>query len=207
MRDHANAIRPFRCRHLIAVLENPTEVRNIGTSLRNINAFGVERCYIVDTLGLLPDDWKSMRERKSLIKTSVSAAQWTFAKRFGSTVECLAHLRRYQYRSVVTSPHRADIPSIYLDEGDYTGFGKLAVWFGNEARGISDEAVAGAELSIAIPMMGMVESLNLGTSTGIVLYEVTRQRRAYQSLYAKRDRRRPRKQPLPIHPPLTKDSR
>ena len=40
-------------------------------------------------------------------------------------------------------------------------------------------------------MFGMIESLNLGTTTGIVLYEVTKQRRAFQEKY-KRAIRRPK---------------
>jgi tRNA (guanosine-2'-O-)-methyltransferase len=46
-------------------------------------------------------------------------------------------------------------------------------------------------------MFGMIESLNLGTSSGIVLYEVTKQRREYQSKYRKRNKRVPRAEPLP----------
>jgi tRNA (guanosine-2'-O-)-methyltransferase len=46
-------------------------------------------------------------------------------------------------------------------------------------------------------MFGMVESLNLATSSGIVLYEVTKQRREYQSKYRKRDKRGARSEPLP----------
>jgi tRNA (guanosine-2'-O-)-methyltransferase len=53
-------------------------------------------------------------------------------------------------------------------------------------------------MCIAIPMFGVVESLNLATSSGIVLYEVTKQRREYQSKYAKRDKRVPRAEPLPL---------
>jgi tRNA G18 (ribose-2'-O)-methylase SpoU len=61
--------------------------------------------------------------------------------------------------------------------------------FGNEARGISDLAVQHAEMCVAIPMFGMIESLNLGTTSGIVLHEVTRQRRKYQSRYRWRNKR------------------
>ena len=68
---------------------------------------------------------------------------------------------------------------------------KLAVWFGNESRGISDLAVQHAELCVSIPMFGMIESLNLGTTSGIVLYEVTKQRRAYQQKYRKKNKRVP----------------
>jgi tRNA (guanosine-2'-O-)-methyltransferase len=46
-------------------------------------------------------------------------------------------------------------------------------------------------------MFGMIESLNLGTSSGIVLYEVAKQRRAYQAKYRLRDKRSLRARPLP----------
>ena len=76
-----------------------------------------------------------------------------------------------------------------LHEGDFTGHYKLAVWFGSESRGISDLAVKRSVLCVNIPMLGMIESLNLGTSSGIVLYEITKQRREYQRKYKYRDRR------------------
>jgi tRNA (guanosine-2'-O-)-methyltransferase len=52
-------------------------------------------------------------------------------------------------------------------------------------------------MCISIPMFGMIESLNLGTSSGIVLYEVTKQRREYASKYRLRDQRGERAVPLP----------
>jgi tRNA (guanosine-2'-O-)-methyltransferase len=44
-------------------------------------------------------------------------------------------------------------------------------------------------MCVSIPMFGMIESLNLGTTSGIVLYEVTKQRREYQRMYRKRNKR------------------
>ena len=65
-----------------------------------------------------------------------------------------------------------------------------------------DRAVERSDMCISIPMFGMIESLNLGTSSGIVLYEVTKQRREYQSKYRKRDKRGKREKPLPtVMPP------
>lgn len=75
------------------------------------------------------------------------------------------------------------------------------MWFGNEKRGISEEAVGRSEMCVAIPMFGMIESLNLGTSSGIVLYEVTKQRREYQSQYRSANRRRKRAEALPTTMP------
>jgi len=189
MRQRADAIKPYRCKNLIAVLENPNDIRNIGTVIRNVNALGVEKTYVIDPRRALPDDWQDMRERKSLSKTSVSAVKWSFVKRFDSTSECIAHLKHKMFASIVTSPHIKGKRNVILHEADYTTFTKLAVWFGNESRGISDEAVANSEMCVSIPMFGMVESLNLGTTSGIVLYEVTKQRRAYQATYRRSHRR------------------
>ena len=163
---------------------------------------GVEKVYIIDPKKSLPDDWQDMRTRKKLSSTSVSAVKWTFVKRFDSTTDCLNHLEANGYTSIVTSPHVKGKESLYLHEGDFTQFPKLAVWFGNESRGISPEAVEGAVMCVAVPMFGMIESLNLGTSSGIVLYEVTKQRREYQSRYARKGKRRERANPLPTEMPL-----
>ena len=56
-------------------------------------------------------------------------------------------------------------------------------------------------------LIAVIESLNLGTSSGIVLYEVTRQRREYQSKYRLRDHRGKRLDPLPtvIEPSIGND--
>jgi tRNA (guanosine-2'-O-)-methyltransferase len=197
VRKRAKAIKDFRCKNLIAVIEAPDDFKNIGTVIRNANALGVEKVYVVDPRKLLPNDWQKMREKRDLSGPSVSAVKWTFVRRFDSTQECLAHLEAQRYHSIVTSPHVKGKTNVYLNEGDYTQYTKLAVWFGNESRGISPVAVEGSVLCVAVPMFGMIESLNLGTSSGIVLYEVTKQRRQYQSEYKFRLRRGIRTDPLP----------
>lgn len=187
VRKRADEIKPYRCKNLIAVLEYPMDIKNIGTVIRNVNALGVEKTYIVDPRKALPDDWEDMRERKSLSKTSVSAIKWSFVKRFDSTEQCLEHLAKNRFTSVVTSPHVKGKENFILHEADYT-HPKLAVWFGNESRGISDLAVENSAFCVSIPMFGMIESLNLGTTTGIVLYEITKQRREYQEKYKRANR-------------------
>lgn len=196
-RKRADEIKPFRCKHLIAVIENPADVKNIGTVIRNVNALGVEKVYVVDSRRSLPDDWQDLRDQKVLSKASVSAVKWTFVKRFDSTDACFDYLEQKGFRSIVTSPHVKGKKSIFLHEGDYTTYTKLAVWFGSEAIGISPRAVERSEMCVSIPMFGMIESLNLGTSSGIVLYEVAKQRREYQAKYIWRDRKGERPVTLP----------
>ncbi len=192
VRQRADKISPYRCKNLIAVLENPSNIKNIGTVIRNVNALGVEKTYIIDPRRALPDDWQDMREKKSLSKTSVSAIKWSFVKRFDSTEECIEHLNKNHFISIVTSPHIKGKRNAILHEVDYTIYTKLAVWFGSESRGISNLAVEHSEICVSIPMFGMIESLNLGTTSGIVLYEVTKQRREYQKKYKRSKMRRQR---------------
>ena len=196
VRARADAIKPFVCKNLIAVIEDPSDIKNIGTVIRNVNALGVEKVYVIDPRKALPNDWQDMREKPSLSKTSVSAVKWSFVKRFDSTDDCLHHLEKENFHSIVTSPHVKGMKNVYLHEGDFTEHTKLAVWFGNEKRGISERAVERSDGCVAIPMFGFIESLNLGTSSGIVLYEVTKQRRGYQSIYRRRGKRGARDEQL-----------
>lgn len=180
LRARADKIKDFRCKNLIAVIEEPDDIRNIGTIIRNVNALGVEKAYVVSAQGTLPDDWQEMRERPKLNAASASAIKWSFVKKFKTTEDCLAHLEKNGFVSVVTSPHTKGRKNVVLHEADYTKYTKLAVWFGNEGAGISPQALQRSELCVNIPMYGIIESLNLGTSSGIVLYEIGKQRRAYQ---------------------------
>lgn len=180
LRAKADKIRDFRCKNLIAVIEHPNDLRNIGTIIRNVNALGVEKAYVVTDQESLPDDWQEMRTRRALNAISASAIKWSFVKKFRDTESCLDHLERKGFVSVVTSPHTKGRKNVILHEGDFTKYTKLAVWFGSEGIGISALALERSELCVNIPMFGIIESLNLGTSSGIVLYEITKQRRGFQ---------------------------
>jgi tRNA (guanosine-2'-O-)-methyltransferase len=123
--------------------------------------------------------WPESRKNQELAISSVSANKWVFVKVFTSTAECFEHLESKGFASVVTSPHdKRGAPSITLTNGSFTE-SKLAVWFGNESKGISDEAVVRATKCVKLDMYGYVESLNLSVCAGIVLAEVVKQRRAY----------------------------
>jgi len=189
IRKRVKEIKPYRCKNVIAVIENPKDMKNIGTIIRNVNALGVEKTYVVDPKKKLPDNWEEMREHGPLSGTSVSAVKWSFVKRFDSAEDCMEHLKKKNFVSIITSPHLKGNKNVILHEGDFTTYSKLAVWFGNESQGVSDFAVKHSDLCVNLPMFGMIESLNLGTSSGIVLYEITKQRREYQRKYRHRNKR------------------
>lgn len=70
---------------LIAVLENPNYIMNIGNVIRNVNGLGVDKLFVIDKLKRLEDNLEEIRERKSILKNSNGAVKWTLVKRFDTT--------------------------------------------------------------------------------------------------------------------------
>lgn len=64
-----------------------------------------------------------------------------------------------------------------LFELDLTG--KCAVVFGNEHRGLSEEAIEKSDVTFHIPMAGVVQSLNVSVAAAVTLYEVFRQKKLF----------------------------
>ena len=154
-------------KYFICVLENPDNLVNVASAIRNISAFGVTKLYVIGGANILKD-FESSRSSKHLSNISVGANKWVLVRHFDTASECISYLRKNLYTIAVTSSHPKGTNNIDLYEGTFTQR-RLAVWFGNESKGISEEAINGADMCIQVPMGGVVESINLGTSTGIIL--------------------------------------
>jgi len=174
VRDRIREIKHLQNKFFICVLESPNNIVNIATAMRNISAFGVEKLYIIDG-PQNTQDFETSRNNKRLTNMSVGSNKWVFVKHFSSTAECIEHLKKNRYTIAVTSSHKKEKENVNLYKETFTQK-RLAVWFGNESKGVSDEAVENADICIQIPMGGIVESLNLGTSTGIILSYIGYQR-------------------------------
>jgi len=175
IREKIRGIKHLQNKYFVCVLENPTDIVNIAAAIRNISAFGVTKLYVVGETANFTRNFDLSRTHKNLSKISVGANKWVFVKHFNTTAECVLHLRQNLYTIAVTSPHIKGKKNVCIFEETFTQK-RLAVWFGNESKGISDEAVKSADMCIQIPMGGIVESLNLGTSTGIILSYIGYQR-------------------------------
>lgn len=174
VRDRIRRVKHLQNKNYICVLENPRDIVNIASAMRNISAFGVEKLYVIGNNEIVKD-FETSRNHKRLGAVSVGANRWVFVKQFDSAADCVEHLRKNQFTIAVTSSHVKGKENVSLYEGTFTQK-RLAVWFGNESTGVSDEAVDSADICIEIPMGGIVESLNLGTSTGIILSYISYQR-------------------------------
>jgi tRNA (guanosine-2'-O-)-methyltransferase len=126
-----------------------------------------------DAAGILYVDIIHSGEEPFLLNEAIStrAEKWIQFRFHTSAKECLAKLKKKGFKIAGTSLGKDSIPYTALD---YTQ--PLAIVFGNESEGISEEALSLSDYRIKIPMLGMVQSLNLSVSAGIILYEAMRQR-------------------------------
>ena len=150
---------------LTVVLENVHDPHNVSAVLRSCDATGVLRAHAIYTVEEPPP---GMFART----TSASAAKWVEVTRHASVADCYATLRREGFTVLATAlaPDSTDLYDLDLTQ-------PTALVFGNEMRGVSAEARDGADGTVAIPMMGMVESLNISVACAVSLYEALRQRR------------------------------
>ena len=152
----------------IIVLENIQDPHNAAAILRTCDSFGFQNvCLIFETASF----FNPRRIGKS---SSSSANKWLDYETFQTSEECFLSLKNRNYTLYGTLLSQQS-KSIY--ETDFTISSSIALIVGNESNGLSEQAKKYADHHIMIPMMGMVESLNVSVATGICLYEITRQRK------------------------------
>lgn len=149
---------------LTVVLENVHDPHNVSAVLRTCDAVGIATVHLVYTV----------EERPELSRgVSGSALRWLDIVDHESIADCYQALREQGFTIYAT---HLDENRIELFDLDLTA--PTALVFGNEQRGVSAEAVEGADATMIIPMMGMVQSLNISVACAVSLYEAMRQRRA-----------------------------
>ncbi|MGC4001448.1 MAG: RNA methyltransferase [Anaeromyxobacter sp.] len=153
-----------RTRTLTVVMEAFCDPQNVNAVLRTCEAFGVQALHAIE------GPMKPFDRNK---KISQNADKWLEVHRWESTRACLEHLKAEGFAIYVT---HLGPGSRRLRELSFAG--KVALVFGNEHSGVSDEAVALADASYAIPMRGFVQSLNVSVAAAISIATAVEQREA-----------------------------
>jgi len=147
---------------LRVVLEEVANPHNANAVLRTCDAAGILN---VDIIGSSQDP---LPINKAI---TTRADKWLNFHFYPTTKDCLIQLKRQGLKIAAT--HLGE-DAVFYTQVDYTQ--PTAIVFGNESEGISLEARQYADVKIKIPMFGMVQSLNLSVSVGIILYEALSQR-------------------------------
>lgn len=144
--------------------------RNLSAIVRVCDAVGIMRVHAV----LGNEDYSAFRG------TAMGSHHWVEVCRHHTLDSALDPLSASGYQVVAAHPGHC---SRDYREVDYTR--PTAILLGAERRGVSEAALSRADVTVSIPMVGMVNSLNVSVAAGIVLAESQRQRQQ-AGLYAAR---------------------
>jgi tRNA (guanosine-2'-O-)-methyltransferase len=149
---------------ITVVLENVFDPHNISAVMRTCDAVGVQEVYVLNT--------KIPRHKKWGAKSSSSAAKWLSVFQYEDATECFTALRK-KYAKILTTHLSSDAVSLH----DINFTEPLALVFGNEHSGVSEEIRNLADGNFIIPQVGIIRSLNISVACAVTLYEAYRQKK------------------------------
>jgi tRNA (guanosine-2'-O-)-methyltransferase len=151
-----------RTRFITVALEDIYQSHNASAVVRTCECLGIQDIHIIENT-------TPYQLNKKVLKGSY---KWVNLIRYKSREKdnsraCMDHLKSLGYRIVATDP-----------EGNYTledipvETQRLALFFGNEDKGVSETVLRNCDMTLRIPMTGFTESLNISVSVGICLYRL-----------------------------------
>ncbi|MBU1003370.1 MAG: RNA methyltransferase [Proteobacteria bacterium] len=153
-----------RQKDLRLLVANVHDPHNVSAILRTCDAFGVNAVDLYYTDTAFPNLGK---------KASASAKKWVTQKRHANAAVLVGGLRAQGYQILSTGFSEHAKP---LTEWDMSL--PTVIMLGNEHRGVDPELDKLVPDQIYVPMMGMVQSLNVSVAAAVILYEAWRQRNA-----------------------------
>jgi tRNA (guanosine-2'-O-)-methyltransferase len=154
-----------RQQDLTVVLENVFDPHNISAVMRTCDAVGIQDIHVLNT--------KISKHKKWGARSSSSAAKWLTIHQHTHASDCFAELRK-KFPLILTTHLTSTAISVY--EIDFTQ--PVALVFGNEHDGVSEEIRALADGNFVIPQVGMIRSLNISVACAVSLYEAFRQKQS-----------------------------
>lgn len=150
----------WRTRFVTVVLENIFQPHNASAVLRSCDIFGVQDISIIE--GKNPFTVTS--------GVAMGASKWLDMHRYVDTVDCINSLKKDGYRIIATVPGEdaTPLPQLKTDQ-------KMALLFGAEYTGLSQEAIEHADEKLVIPMFGFTESFNISVSVALCLQHIMTQ--------------------------------
>ena len=145
---------------LTVCLENVHKPHNVSAVVRTCDAIGIHKVHAV---------WENQYRVRS--GTAMGSQQWVNVDTHENVTDAIGALKAQNMQVLVT--HLSD-KAVDFRDIDYTK--PTAILFGQEKYGVTDEAIAMCDQDIVIPMVGMVQSLNVSVAAALVLYEAQRQR-------------------------------
>ncbi len=162
--ERLNAVLNKRQPGITVVLENVSDPHNISAVMRTCDAIGIQDIYVLNSA--------IQRHKKWGAKSSSSAAKWLTVHQYTDVKECFDALRK-NYKKIYTTHLSTDAVDLY----DINLTESVALVFGNEHSGVSEELIGLCDGNFIIPQVGIIKSLNISVACAVSLYEAYRQKK------------------------------
>lgn len=149
---------PQRTRHVTVVLEDIYQSHNASAVLRSCDCFGVQDVHVIE----------NRNPFNPAGDVAVGSSKWVDYYKHSDIHAAYRHLHDKGYRIVATLPHENDTMI-----GDLDLSKPVALVFGTELKGLTREAIDGADAYVKIPMYGFTESFNISVCAALSLFSTT----------------------------------
>lgn len=145
---------------ILLVLEDIYQTQNASNIIRTSELLGIKEINVIE------------KRNKFIIDPNISlgAENHININKFSNSEDCVNYLKKNNFKLVATVPDKNN--SYTLDNFPY--FDKIAILMGTEEIGLSDYLIQNSDLFLTIETSGFTQSLNVGVSTSIILYELVR---------------------------------
>jgi tRNA (guanosine-2'-O-)-methyltransferase len=150
---------------LTVVLENVFDPHNVSAVMRTCDAVGIQDVYILNN--------RIPPHKRWGYRSSSTAAEWLTIHQFTDAEKCFEEIRK-RYQKIYTtylSGKAVDVYNLDLTQS-------VALVFGNETFGVSDDIRRFSDGDFIIPQVGIIKSLNISVACAVTLYEAFRQKNA-----------------------------
>ena len=161
--DIVDAARQKGVDPLLVILDELEDPHNLGAILRSVDAVGAH--------GVIIPKRRAVPLTDGVAKASAGAIEHVPVARVSNLVQVIEELKKQGIWIA-----GADLHGEYMHKQDLTG--PLAIVVGSEGKGLGKLVRESCDYVVSIPMQGKINSLNASVATGVLLYEVYRQRNA-----------------------------
>lgn len=142
---------------VLPVLEDVYQFRNAAAIVRSVEACGFHKVIALEEENVFDPN----------LRVTKGADTWVEVEKMPATLQSLEDIKKRGYKILAVSPekHASMLPDYQVTE-------PIALVFGNELEGVSEEILDFADQTLAIPMYGFTKSFNVSVAAAICMYEL-----------------------------------
>ena len=142
---------------VLPVMEDVYQFRNAAAIVRSVEACGFHHVVALEEENVFNPN----------LKVTKGAETWVQVEKMPNNLDSLKEIKSRGYRILAVSPEKnaTMLPDYEVKE-------PIAMVFGTELEGVSDEILDFADETLAIPMFGFTKSFNVSVAAAICMYEL-----------------------------------